>query len=201
MQSYGFTPSELRGLRALRTPALVQRFLDSLPYHHAQSAWSPRRVLNERTAHCLEGAIFAAAALRVNGFRPLLWDLEAVRDDDHVLAVYQYKGCWGAVGKSNFAGLRFREPIHRTLRELAVSFFDGYYNLRGERTLRAYSRAIDLARFDPLEWMTSEKPVWFIAEHLCRVAHTSLLTPGQEKRLTRLDARSMAAGMVGRSQK
>ena len=201
MQTFGFTPRELRRLRALPTPALIQRFLDSLPYHHATSAWSPRRVLNEKTAHCLEGAIFAAAALRVNGFRPLVWDLEAVRDDDHVLAIYRYKGCWGAVGKSNFAGLRYREPVHRTLRELAVSFFDGYYNLRGERTLRAYSRPVDLSRFDRLEWMTTEKPVWFIPEHLCHVAHTPLLSPGQEKLLTRLDARSMAAGMVGYARK
>jgi hypothetical protein len=201
MQTSGFTPSERRRLHALRTPVLIQRYLDSLRYHHAQSAWSPRRVLNEGTAHCLEGAIFAAAALRVIGFKPLLWDLEAVRDVDHVLALYRYNGHWGAIGKSNFAGLRFREPVHRTLRELAVSYFDVYYNLLGERTLRAYSRPIDLARFDHLQWMTTDKPVWFIPEYLCRVAHTPLLTSGQEQRLTRLDARSKAAGLVGYSRK
>src|SRR5512146_2664235 len=140
MKTFGLTLRELRKLRALRTPFGVQRFLDSLPYHHAQTAWSPRRVLREGTAHCLEGAIFAAAALRVLGFRPLLWDLEAVRDVDHVLAVYRYDGHWGAVGKSNFAGLRFREPVHRSLRELAISYFDVYYNLLGERSLRGFSR-------------------------------------------------------------
>ncbi|MFB3916953.1 MAG: hypothetical protein ACE14M_09490 [Terriglobales bacterium] len=199
MKTVGFTPRELRKLRALRTPFGVQRFLDSLPYHHAQTAWSPRRVLREGTAHCLEGAIFAAAALRVLGFRPLLWDLEAVRDVDHVLAVYRYDGHWGAVGKSNFAGLRFREPVHRSLRELAISYFDVYYNLLGERTLRAYSRPVDLSRFDDRAWMTTEEPVWFIPEHLVEIKHTPLLTPYQTRRLNRLDARAKAAGLVGYS--
>jgi hypothetical protein len=198
--TYGFSPRELRRLRTLRTPQLIQRFLDSLPYHHGNSAWSPRRVLREGAAHCLEGAIFAAAALRVNGYAPLLWDLEAVRDVDHVLAVYRFDGHWGAVGKSNFAGLRFREPVHRSLRELAISYFDVYYNLLGERTLRAYSRPVDLARFDHLDWMTTDKPVWFIPEYLCHVAHTPLLTPEQERRLSRLDRRAHAAGLVGYSK-
>src|SRR3954454_23437957 len=185
-----FTPSELRRLRSLKTPELIQRSLESLPYHHANSAWSPRLVLREGTAHCLEGAIFAAAALRVNGFKPLLLDLEAVRDTDHVLAIYQSEGHWGSIGKSNFAGLRFREPVYRTLRELVMSYFDSYYNLLGERTLRAFSRPVDLSRFDRLGWMTTEKPVWFIAEHLCHIPHTPLITPQQVQRLTRLDKRA-----------
>jgi hypothetical protein len=200
MTNHGLTPLEFRRLRALRTPVLIQRFLDHLPYHHANTAWSPRCVLREGTAHCLEGAIFAAAALRVNGYPPLLWDLEAVRDVDHVLAVYRYGDHWGAIAKSNFAGLRFREPVYRTLRELAMSYFDLYYNLRSERTLRAYSLAVNLQRFDRLQWMTSEQNVWFIPEYLCRVAHTPLLTRRQEQNLSRLDARSHAAGLVGHSK-
>jgi len=200
MTAYGLTATEIRRLRALRTPALIQHFLDELPYHHANTAWSPRCVLREDTAHCLEGAIFAAAALRVNGYPPLLWDLEAVRDVDHVLAVYQYRGHWGAIGKSNYAGLRFREPVYRSLRELAMSYFEQYYNLRRERTLRAYSRPVNLKRFDSLRWMTGEPNVWFIPEYLCQVAHTPLLTRHQESRLSRLDARSHAAGLVGHSK-
>jgi hypothetical protein len=195
-----FTAAELRRLRALKTPHLIQRFLEDMPYHHASTAWSPRAVLRENTAHCLEGAIFAAAALRVNGFRPLLWDLEAVRDTDHVLAIFQYDGHWGSIAKSNFAGLRFREPVYRSLRELAMSYFDNYYNLLGERTLRAFSRPVDLSRFDHLHWMTTETPVWFVAEHLCQVAHTPLITKTQEKRLTRLDKRAHAAGLTGYSK-
>ena len=195
-----FSPQELRRLRSLKTPQLVQRFLEDLPYHHARTAWSPRLVLRERTAHCLEGAIFAAAALRVNGYKPLLWDLEGVRDTDHVLAIYQYDGHWGAIAKSNFAGLRFREPVYRSLRELAMSYFDNYYNLLGERTLRAYSRPVDLSRFDHLNWMTAEKSVWLIAEHLCHIRHTPVITKMQEKRLTRLDRRSHEAGLTGYSK-
>jgi hypothetical protein len=129
-----------------------------MPYHLSGTAWSPRRVLRERTAHCLEGAIFAAAALRVLGFPPLLLDLEAVQDTDHVLAVYRVREHWGAIGKSNFSGLRFRPPGHRSLRELAMSYFESYINLRGDRTLRAYSRPVNLARFDRVHpgWMTTD---------------------------------------------
>ena len=136
---FGFTSREWRALRALRGPAGIQRLLDAMPYHLAQTAWSPRRVLQARTAHCLEGAIFAAAALRVLGLPPLLLDLEAVQDTDHVVAVFRIGGRWGAIAKSNFAGLRYREPVYRDLRELVMSYFEGYMNLRGERTLRAYS--------------------------------------------------------------
>lgn len=197
MLEFGFVPREIRKLRSLRTPLLIQRYLESLPYHHANTAWSPRRVLEKGTAHCLEGAIFAAAALRVNGYEPLLLDFEAVRDTDHVLALYRVNGGWGAIGKSNFAFLRFREPVYRSLRELAMSYFDGYCNLRGERTLRAFSRPVNLMRFDALDWMTTDKPVWFIPEYLCHVPHTPLLSRAQEKALTRLDQRSFRAGLTG----
>ena len=131
-----FTQEELHSLRRLKEPHGIQRFLYDLPYHHADTAWSPRRVLREKTAHCLEGAIFAAAALRANGYPPLIIDFEAKRDTDHVLAVYQVDGCWGAIAKSNFTGLRYREPVYRSLRELAISYFEDYFNLLGERTLR-----------------------------------------------------------------
>src|SRR5882757_1396605 len=197
----GFSPAEFRKLPALKTPAGVQRFLDSLPYHLADTAWSPRKVLRERTAHCLEGAIFGAAALRVLGFPPLLWDLEADNDTDHVLAIFKVRGCWGAVAKSNFAGCRYREPVYRTLRELAMSYFNIYFNLRFARTLRRYSRPVNLSRFDHLHWMTTDKPVWFIAEHLCEILHISLLTSSMKRNLTRLDPRSVRAEMTGHRKK
>src|SRR6476619_6095955 len=196
-----FTPAELRQLRSLKTPAGIQRFLDAMPYHLAGTAWSPRNVLRHRTAHCLEGATFAAAALRVLGFPPLILDLEADQDTDHVLAIFKLRGHWGAVAKSNFVGCRYREPVYRTLRELALSYFNIYFNLRFERTLRNYSRPVNLRRFDDLNWMTTEKPIWFIAEHLCEIPHISLLTPAMEKNLTRLDRRSMQGGMVGHRKK
>ncbi len=198
----GFTPGELRALRALASPYGIQRALDRMAYHHASTAWSPRRVLREGTAHCLEGAVFAAAALRVLGFPPLLLDLEAVQDTDHVLAVYRVRGHWGAIAKSNFAGLRYREPVYRGLRELVMSYFDGYINLRGERTLRAFSRPVDLSGFDRTRpgWATTDGDLWWIAEHLVHVPHTRLLTPAMVRDLRRADRRSLQAGLVGYHQ-
>jgi len=196
-----FTPAELRQLRALKTPAGIQRFLDAMPYHLAGTAWSPRRVLRGKTAHCLEGAIFAAAALRVLGFPPLILDLEAEQDTDHVLAVFKLRGHWGALAKSNFAGCRYREPVYRTVRELALSYFNIYFNLRGERTLRRYSQPVNLSRFDQRAWMTSENEIWFIAEYLCDIPHRPLLKRGLEKHLTRVDRRTWKSEMVGHRKK
>ena len=139
--------------RRLATPEKIQRFLDDLPYNkepHGDTCRSPRRVLRDRTAHCMEGALFGAAALRMLGHPPLLLDLEAVRDDDHVLAIFRARGHWGALAKSNYSGLRYREPVYRTLRELAMSYFEHYYNLRKEKTLRNYSRPVNLRRFDSI---------------------------------------------------
>src|ERR1700741_4920504 len=134
--SNAFTPSELRKLRSLKDPYGIQKLLDDMPYHLADTAWSPRRVLAENTSHCFEGAIFAAAALRANGFPPLIIDLEADRDTDHVIAVYRVDGFWGAVAKSNYTGCRYREPVYRSLRELSLSYFNIYFHFRKGRTLR-----------------------------------------------------------------
>ena len=199
MSAGGFTSLELRRLRALKTPRGIQRALDAMPYHPAGTAWSPRRVLLEGTAHCLEGAVFAAAALRVLGFPPLLLDLEAVQDTDHVLAVFRLRGSWGAIAKSNFSSLRYREPVYRSVRELVMSYFEGYINLRGERTLRAYSRPVNLAAFDRRRpgWMVSEADLWWIPEYLLEIPHVRLLTPAMEGALTRVDRRSLEASLVG----
>jgi len=191
----------LRKFRALKTPAGVQGFLDGLPYNLSYTARSPKRVLHDCTASCLEGGIFAAAALRVLGFSPLIFDLEAEQDTDHVVAIFKRRGHWGAVAKSNFAGCRYREPVYRSLRELAMSYFNTYFNLRFERTLRRYSRPVNLARFVCFNWMTTEKPVWFIAEHLCEIPHISFLTPSMKRNLTRLDPRSVRGEMIGHRKK
>jgi hypothetical protein len=196
-----FTPSELRQLRSLRSPAGIQRFMDDMRYHLAGTSWSPRKVLREQTAHCLEGAIFAAAALRAIGFPPLLMDMEAVNDTDHVVAIFQIGNCWGALAKSNYSGCRYREPVYRSLRELAMSYFEDYFSPRRHRSLRTYSRPVNLARFDARHWMTAEKSVWFIADYLCDIGHTALISRAQAKRLVRLDARSFEAGVVGQRRK
>jgi len=197
----GFTAAELRKLRALKDPYGIQRLLDAMPYHLEDSAWSPQRVLRENTSHCYEGALFAAAALRANGYPPLIVDFEAEHDTDHVLAVYRIGGHWGAVAKSNYTGCRYREPVYRTLRELALSYFDVYFNLRGDRTLRTFSRPVHMKRFDHLHWMTSEEPVWFVAEYLLTISHTPLISGAQAKRLHRLDGRSFRAGCLERAEK
>jgi hypothetical protein len=127
----------------------------------------------------------------------LVLDLEAVRDDDHVLAIYRQHGHWGAIGKSNFAGLRFREPVYRTLRELAMSYFEHYFNLEAEKTLRTYSRPVNLARFDRIEWMTAERDLWDISEYLFSIPHRRLLPAPLVRRLHRVDPRLFAAGCVG----
>jgi hypothetical protein len=195
----GFTRREWRALGAFETPVGIQRALEAMPYHIGTTAWSPRRVLREGTAHCLEAAIFAAAALRVLGWPPLVLDLEAVQDTDHVIAVYRLRGHWGAIAKSNFSGLRYREPVYRSVRELVMSYFESYINLRGERTLRAYSRPVNLARFDGTHrsWMISEDDLWWIPEYLLAVPHTRLLTAAMTRGLSRVDRRSLDAGLVG----
>jgi hypothetical protein len=196
-----FTAAELRKLRSLKNPHGIQRFLDDMPYHLATSAWSPRRVLRENASHCFEGALFAAAALRVNGHPPLILDLEADHDTDHVIAIYRIRGHWGAVAKSNFTGCRYREPVYRSLRELALSYFDVYFNLRGERTLRTFSRPVTMARFDRHHWMTTEEHLWYVAEYLFTIRHHRLFTPTMVKNLHRLDDRSFRAGRLGSAEK
>src|SRR5450631_273390 len=197
----GFTPAELRKLRSMKNPYGVQKFLDDMPYHLEDTAWSPRRVLAEESSHCLEGAIFAAAALRANGYPPLLLDFEAEHDTDHVIAIYREDGCWGAVAKSNYTGCRWREPVYRSLRELALSYFNAYFNLRRERTLRRYSVPVNLKRFDRQNWMTTDQPVWFIVYHLFDIKHYSLMTKAQEKRLHRVDERLFQAECLGKAHK
>ncbi len=196
-----FTPAELRKLRRLKTPLGIQRALDKMPYHLANTAWSPRKALAENTAHCYEGALFAAAALRANGYPPLIFDLEAEHDTDHVIAIYKKNGHWGAVAKSNYTGCHGRDPIYRTLRELALSYFHGYFNMRRERTLRRFSVPFNLKYFDRQNWMTTDKPVWFVAEHLFTIRHFPLLRKGLEKTLTRVDDRLFRGECVDRAVK
>jgi hypothetical protein len=195
----GLTAREVGFLRQLRPFWRIQQFLDSLDYDvKGASCRSPRRVLRERRVQCMDAALFAAAALRAQGHPPLILDLEAEQDDDHVLAVYRVNGAWGALARSNFAGLRERAPVYRTLRELVLSYFDSYFNLRRARTLRRYSHPVNLARFDRRGWMSAEDDLWYIPEHLVSVRHFPLLTPRMERELGPIDRRQFEAGLVGR---
>ncbi|MBI2484972.1 hypothetical protein HYW18_02395 [Candidatus Uhrbacteria bacterium] len=196
-----FTSGECRLLQSLSTPAKVQDYVNALPFNferQADTCRSPRGVMRHKEAHCLEGAMFAALALRFHGHRPLLLDLEASgKDDDHVVALFQQHGCWGAISKTNHAVLRYREPVYRTLRELALSYFHEYFLQKGGRkTLRTFSRPVSLTRFDRKNWMTSEGDVWFVRDHLYTIPHTPLLSRSQIETLRPADRIERCAGEV-----
>ena len=197
-----FDARERKIFRHLDSPAKIQKFLDDEIGYNLEpggdTCYSPRRVLREKAAHCMEGALLGALALRRLGYPPLLVDLEAVRDSDHVLAVYRIDGRWGSVAKSDYSGLRSREPVYSTIRELAMSYFEHYFNPAGEKTLRAYSRPVSLARFDrKINWMSTLDDVWEIPEYLCEIPHSNILTKPLERRLAWMDRRLYAAGRLG----
>jgi hypothetical protein len=197
-----FSRKELALLKRLSTPFKIQKFLLSLPYSAEERYRSPKSVLEERVAHCFDGALFAAAALRSNGYPPLIIDmLPNERDDDHIIAVYRINRHWGSVAKSNFAGLTYREPIYRTLRELMLSYFEQFYNIRREKTLRAYTVPLDLRSFDKINWMGDDAGLDAIGVRLDEIKKIKLLTPAMIHRLSPLDERSARAGLTGANWK
>ena len=193
----GFTRDERAVFASFGTLSDVQAFLDGLAYDPAPGARSPRVTLRTRRAHCFGGALFAAAALRSFGHPPLLVDLRAVNDDDHVLAVFRHRGHWGALGKSNCTTLRYREPIHRTLRELALTYFELYVNTAGQKTLREYSATLDLRPWDAAGWMFDPEPLDGIEERLESIRHYRLLDRRQERELARTSPAVLEAVMLG----
>jgi len=191
------TESEREIIASLSTPAKIQDFLDELPYSTEHIYRCPLRVLRERRAHCFDGALFSAAILRCLGNPPLILDmLPNDRDDDHMLAIYKSNGYWGAIAKSNFVGLRFREPIYRTLRELIMSYFEQFYNVEREKTLRSYTLPLNLKAFDQLDWMTKDDFLERIAHRLDRVRRVPVLTEGMTSDLSLVDERSYRAGLL-----
>ncbi len=195
--SPSWTKRERSVFKRLKSPGDIQEFLDDVRYSTADDYQSPRDVISSCQAHCFDGALFAAAALEQLGFPPLIMELVAVRDDDHLLAVFKHKNCFGAIAKSNFSGLRFREPVYRSVRELAMSYFEFYFNLAGEKTLRRHSALLHLAQFNKLAWHTSAANLQRIADALDGLKHFSLLPQGAPGRLNRIDRRSFASGIVG----
>ncbi|MBI3890843.1 MAG: hypothetical protein HY303_04865 [Candidatus Wallbacteria bacterium] len=194
-----WTPQERAVLDALQEPEQIQAYLDSIPYNDEVTCRSPRRVMRDRKAHCMEGALFAAAAFAHHGQSPRLIDLRAAKgkDDDHVIVVFEQSGSWGAVAKSNFTGLRFRCPVYRNLRELAMSYFEDYYNLEAERTLRSYSRPLRLSDRAFPGWRTADRELDVIGERLDAIAHVPLVTPPQIRRFKPVDKRRYDAGLMG----
>ena len=184
------TKNELALFRKLNTPQKIQDYVSSIPQNfeeNGDSCMSVRNTLQTKRAHCIEGALVAALALWIHGGRPLLIDLAANdEDEDHIIAPFQVKGYWGAISKGNHAYVRYRDPIYRTIRELALSYFHEYYNTKGKKTLRQYSRPLDLSHYDPRMWITGEDS-WRIAEDICDIRHFPYLTPLQARHLRSVD--------------
>jgi hypothetical protein len=193
----GLTKKERNFLSVLNSPLKIQDFLDGLPYSAEDRYRCPLSVLREREAHCFDGALFAAAGLRLLGFMPLIVYLIAENDDDHLLAPFKCKDHWGAISKSNYAGLRFREPIHRTLRELVMTYFESCYNVKGEKSLRSYTLPLNLARFDRYDWMQSDLNLEWISDALDGLRTVPLLTRRMIRNLSPVDQRSYRAGLLG----
>lgn len=200
MIPFGLEASEYRLLKSLSTPQKIQDFLDALPQNFepdGSTCRSPRGVLKEKTAHCIEGAMLAALALRLQGERPLVLDLvSAKHDDDHVVALYKRHGCWGAISKTNHAVLRFREPVYDTVRELAMSYFHEYFDTNGFKTLRLFSPPINLARLDAKNWMTAEPDAMFVAKYLNTIPHYPILSRSQIATLRKADSVEISAGEI-----
>ena len=193
------TSEERRIMDSLDSPYLIQSFLDQVEYPSSGENRSCLEILRQRKAHCLDGGLFATMALQRIGFAPRIIDLQPDpgRDDDHVLALFRIDGYWGAVAKSNYSGLRFREAIYRTTRDLALSYFEDFFNLLGEKSLRTTSRVINLSRFDHLNWMLNSSGVDEIENYLKQVKTYPLITPAQIARLSPVDERSFNAGSLG----
>jgi hypothetical protein len=185
-------------MRSLRSPAKIQEFLDQTSYSTEDIYRCPLRVLRDRRAHCFDGAVFAAAGLRSLGFPPLVLELVPnERDDDHLIALYKRDGLWGAVAKSNFVGLRFREPVFRNLRELILSYFEQFYNVAGEKTLRAYTLPLNLTPLDSLGWSVKDEPMDRIANALDKRRRIPVITDEAVRHLSLVDERSRKAGLLG----
>jgi hypothetical protein len=190
--------AERKVLSDLTSPFQIQSFLDACSYSADEFYRCPLRVLRERSAHCFDGALFAAAALRRLGHPPRILNMiPDERDDDHLLALFRYEGRWGSVAKSNFVGLRFREPVFRTLRELVLSYFEQYYNVAREKTLRGYTVPLSLKAFDRLGWMVRDDTLERIAERLDLIRRVSLFPSRMVAILSPVDDRSFEAGLVG----
>lgn len=199
-EDFGLTKEKLGILKKLNTPKKIQDFLDTFKINfeeEEETCMSPRKVMQTGKCHCIEGAFLAALALRVNGFEPLVVDLRAVVDDfDHVICVFKKNGKYGCISKSNHAAHRYREPVYRDVRELVMSIFHEFIDKKGRKTLRSFSVPINMAKFDSLNWATSEKDLWEIAEALDDAKHFDILNRKQIADLRKADKIEIDVGNV-----
>jgi hypothetical protein len=194
---YPWSIAEQKAIQRLNSPEKIQAFLDSTSYNKGGRPWWPSDVLAQRNAHCFDGALFAASVLGFHGEPPLILDMVASQDDDHILTIFRQGKYYGAISKSNYVGLRFREPIFRNTRELVLSYFESYYNHRKQKSLRGYSQPFDLRRVRGLVWDRKVDVFEQVAQALFELPHKPLLSPMQERALSLVDNRSFSAGLVG----
>ena len=197
----GWTNEEIRFLKTLDNPDKIQAFLDSIDYNPDYVCRSPKWVIKKKSAHCFEGALFAASALKLLGFKPLLVDMLAHNDDDHVIAVFRENGHWGAIAKSNFTSLRYREPVYRTIRELIMSYFDFFFNTNGEKSLRSYSLPLDLTIFESRNWETTDEDLEYIGDKLESLRHFPVVSQVMIKKLYKASDAMLKAGLLGSNEK
>jgi len=188
---------EIRFLRKLSNPDKIQAFLDSIDYNPNYECRSPRWVMKKRSAHCFEGALFAAAAFQFIGYKPQIVDMKAFNDDDHVIAVFREDGYWGAVAKSNFTSLRFREPVYHSLRELIMSYFDFFFNINGEKSLRSYSLPFDLTSFNGRNWSTTDEDLEYIGDKIESLHHFPVVSEKMIRKLSKASISMLNAGLLG----
>jgi hypothetical protein len=192
------TPAEFDLLKSLDSPIKIQAFLNTVSYSLDHFYRCPLRMFQERIGHCFDGALFAAVALRHIGYPPLILEIiPNAHDDDHLLAIFKFRGHWGAVAQSNFANLRYRDPVYRTLRELVMSYFSYYFNDRGEMTMLGYRKPIDFAIYDKLNWMTSDTNLDFIGDDMGRYKIYRVVTDEMLPILALADERILRSGFVG----
>lgn len=191
-------PAEQQILESLNCPEKIQAFINTVPYSDDKFYRCPLRVLRDRKAHCFDGALFAAMSLRLISYPPLILELiPNTRDDDHLLALFKQHNCWGALAQSNFTGLRYREPVYRSLREMVMSYFEDFFNPVGEKTLRGYRGPINLKSFDPLDWMSSDAGLEALANGMDRYRVLPVITEEMAASLSLADERSLRAGLTG----
>lgn len=198
----GLTTAETRFLKKLNTPKKIQDYLETVPANFADTCYSPRTVLQKKKAHCVEGAVLAAAALMLNGHKPLLLDLRSAKNDqDHVVALYKQGKYWGAISKTNHSVLRYRDPVYASVRELAMSYFHEYFIDSGKKTLLEFSIPLDLTKYNEKNWMSDSEDLWYIAEALDNSKHFDMVPKQAQKQLRRADPIEIQVGKIVRWKK
>lgn len=192
-----WSENEINELKQLDRPYKIQEFLDNTEYNSTYETRSPKYVLTHKRAHCMEGAMFAAFCLELLGFPPLILDMQAFNDDDHVIAIYKVNGFWGAIAKSNFTTLRFREPVYKSLRELTMSYFDFYLNTLGDKSLRTYSLPYNLNKQNKLVWRTTENDLEEVGNNLNHIKHFKIINQSQIKNLEVAGDYLLKSSMIG----